>query len=101
MSCSYGCEQWSIEEFQAMEKNGPFIVTGGVVNVREKPDLKSKKILQVKKGDIIYKIKGNKEKVKVSKWEGHWWFVEYKGFKGWMLDAFLKPTTWDKVPIGR
>jgi hypothetical protein len=66
------------------------IIIGDNVNVREKPDIKSKSICKLRLGDSIKIIKRTGKKEKIGDLEGEWIFVDtFQSSKGWIFSYYV------------
>lgn len=67
----------------------------GVINsthlrLREKPDISSKAITTLWKGNILEVVSQNTVSVNLDDEDGYWYQVKYGGLQGWVFGAYLK-----------
>lgn len=73
-----------------------YSVPAGVINVRSGPGTKHSRVFQLNTGDRVTEIARQDKTVQIGKWKGRWVQIVFKGKKGWVLDAFLKPIVADQ-----
>ncbi len=89
---------YSIENKDPFFEDSTYIVVGDKVNVREKPKITSKIILQLKITDLVKLIRRSGIKYKSGNIEGEWVYIDTgkskdimrnETYKGWVIDYYL------------
>ena len=79
----------SRKEFGLMEKSQTGTVTGGRLNLREKPSVQSRRLILIPDGTQIA----------VSEYDAQWYKAQYKAYDGYVMKQFVQllpalPNTW-------
>ena len=65
------------------------VIVSTYLRMRDKPDIRSKPVATLWKGNILEIISRNPEKRIVDDLEGYWYQVTYGGLQGWVFSSYL------------